>query len=1238
MSNLVEILVTAKNLTGPTMAAVNAEVDKAGKGMAMFHKTAMVAGAGFALVGVEAVKMASKFDSEMTLLNTQAGVSKDKMAGLKKGVLSLAGKVGQDPDSLAEALFHVESNFASMGISSSKALALTETAAKGATVGHADLVDVTNALTAAVASGIPGVQNFDQAMGVLNATVGSGDMKMQDLANAFGSGMVATVKGFGLSIVDVGAALATFGDNNIRGALAGNQLRMSVMALAKPIAGGASTLASIGLQADTLAKDMQRGGLKLALEDLVAHMKAAGISSKQQGAIITEAFGRKAGAGLNILVGQMDRLESKYPEITKGAKTFSQSWEDTKKTFAFQMKSLETGFEALMIGIGEKIIPPLQAFIGLLKEHKGTAIAAAEALGGLTAAALTFSLALKAIAGAQLLKTGFTFLIRQAALMEGSFIAAGGGIAGLRAAFASLSTGAKLGVTIAAIGALVLVMKKLNSAGDHAPDVDKMATALGNLGTSGKAAGELTKTFGANLAGLAADIDKINGKKDGLDHFNDVMNAVLTLGIKGSNGPRKAKEDLDAIDKGLASLVSSGHADQAAIALDKLNSAGSKKIPTKSLNDYRAAMDGAKLETDLTAASQGRFGEQAQQVQMQLQAQQDVVDGLTQSLQALDKVNQEAYDSQTKFEDAIGAVNEAVKNNGRTLNIYSDAGRKNRDVLSGIAAATDDYTEKLDQQNASWDKIDGAYKRGYDSLVKAAMGFGDNRKQAEALAKSLLHLPAEIKVKGNIADFEAKLKKVQQELKTAPKSKQVALRADETQLKNVLRDAQARINALTGKSVIIRTTYVSSVGNVSHEGGNYAVGGHVAGPGTGTSDDVPAWLSDGEFVVNAQSAKRNRRLLEAINGGGMQGYAKGGGVSKAEQEARGSMGGAFNINTFGRMAGWNTNPFQNAFGKPASTGDLIGTLNQWQAMIKAATHGAQEAKLVKAFDKYGAAALKNEKALTSVNSKLDAAKDKLASLKDSFAQLRDSVASSVVSYGSIAKGQTGQPGGAGAVINELSTDVATAKRFAADLAALKKKGLNSQSLSELSSAGIDGGGMENAERLLGASGSDIKTINALEKALQAAGTAAGTTAADSMYGAGITQAQGLVAGLQKQQASLNRIMMNAANAMAAQLKKMLGKKATGGTVGAAATGGNRWGSTLVGEYAPEIVDLPIGSRVHSGPDSERMMAGRGGQMAPILVQVNLDGRVVAEQLVEPTRNLVQRKAGGDVQKFYGRRT
>lgn len=45
----------------------------------------------------------------------------------------------------------------------------------------------------------------------------------------------------------------------------------------------------------------------------------------------------------------------------------------------------------------------------------------------------------------------------------------------------------------------------------------------------------------------------------------------------------------------------------------------------------------------------------------------------------------------------------------------------------------------------------------------------------------------------------------------------------------------------------------------------FSTGGYVSGSGTGTSDSIPARLSNGEFVVNAKATKRNRDLLEAIN-------------------------------------------------------------------------------------------------------------------------------------------------------------------------------------------------------------------------------------------------------------------------------------------------------------------------------------------------------------------------------------
>jgi hypothetical protein len=54
------------------------------------------------------------------------------------------------------------------------------------------------------------------------------------------------------------------------------------------------------------------------------------------------------------------------------------------------------------------------------------------------------------------------------------------------------------------------------------------------------------------------------------------------------------------------------------------------------------------------------------------------------------------------------------------------------------------------------------------------------------------------------------------------------------------------------------------------------VAGQVKGIGTGTSDSIPAMLSNGEFVINAKATKENLKLLNAINSGNIPKFATGG--------------------------------------------------------------------------------------------------------------------------------------------------------------------------------------------------------------------------------------------------------------------------------------------------------------------------------------------------------------------------
>lgn len=72
------------------------------------------------------------------------------------------------------------------------------------------------------------------------------------------------------------------------------------------------------------------------------------------------------------------------------------------------------------------------------------------------------------------------------------------------------------------------------------------------------------------------------------------------------------------------------------------------------------------------------------------------------------------------------------------------------------------------------------------------------------------------------------------------------------------------------------TVFGSNNGNVVlHK----AMGGYITGPGTGTSDSIPAMLSNGEFVIRSAAVNQiGRGTLEAINAGRIPQFSDGGSV------------------------------------------------------------------------------------------------------------------------------------------------------------------------------------------------------------------------------------------------------------------------------------------------------------------------------------------------------------------------
>ncbi|WP_071143009.1 phage tail tape measure protein [Acidaminococcus timonensis] len=76
------------------------------------------------------------------------------------------------------------------------------------------------------------------------------------------------------------------------------------------------------------------------------------------------------------------------------------------------------------------------------------------------------------------------------------------------------------------------------------------------------------------------------------------------------------------------------------------------------------------------------------------------------------------------------------------------------------------------------------------------------------------------------------------------------------------------------------TLFGMDFGGVTKGKFGFATGGYVAGPGTGTSDSIPAMLSNGEYVITSQAVNRiGRDNLDAINAGRVPDLGSSGGVT-----------------------------------------------------------------------------------------------------------------------------------------------------------------------------------------------------------------------------------------------------------------------------------------------------------------------------------------------------------------------
>lgn len=290
-------------------------------------------------------------------------------------------------------------------------------------------------------------------------------------------------------------------------------------------------------------------------------------------------------------------------------------------------------------------------------------------------------------------------------------------------------------------------------------------------------------------------------------------------------------------------------------------------------------------------------------------------------------------DGTVKFQDEAGVRSAIALKLDADLNASMQAQRdalKSLDQSVGFGAANDPLLEGSLQQDLARIQVEEDTKRallldkynqgvvdyqGYKDRLAAIDAEGARRRKAAETANTVMLLSAAQQTGDSITGV---LKETLGEQSALYKlsfaaTKAFAIAQSIMNIQTALASTAASLPfpANLGAIATVAAETASIISTISSVALAMKDGGAVVGRGGPRDDLIPAMLSNGEFVVNAEATKRNRALLEALNGG--RRYADGGYVAMstggAGSQYRGTGGTQISIeNTFHIAAGATDTP------------------------------------------------------------------------------------------------------------------------------------------------------------------------------------------------------------------------------------------------------------------------------------------------------------------------------------------
>ncbi|MGA5108695.1 phage tail tape measure protein [Streptomyces pseudogriseolus] len=268
-----------------------------------------------------------------------------------------------------------------------------------------------------------------------------------------------------------------------------------------------------------------------------------------------------------------------------------------------------------------------------------------------------------------------------------------------------------------------------------------------------------------------------------------------------------------------------------------------------------------------------------------------------------------------------------------------------------------------------------------------------------------------------------------------------------------------------------------------------------------------------------------------------------------------------------------------------------------------------------------------------VANQLKTAQKRVQDLQKARTDLVNSVRNGIMQDADITKQDTGGWGQtAASILAGLRQDTAAAQQFAKNLAALQKKGVRRDLISQIAQAGVSGGA-SSAAALANASSKEIRAINDQQARLNGAAAQAGRTAGSAMYDAGIRAAQGLVRGLTSHQKYIESTMLRIAKGMSKSIRKALGIKSpsrvmaqVGQYTALGLVQGMEGERSAVNSTMASLVETPAPGGAAFGAGGGY---GRRGK-STVVVEFRSSGSKWDDMVMESTRRTVRKRGGGDV--------